>query len=378
MRIPLSLTSLLALVSCALPILGQNATDPHLGHARTYAQCEAAFGDIPEPQSGSFIHYELVRMHPASIDSLRRFLRAHCWEHALRRFFGPARGAGFVDWVVYIGADGEVHQAITKGLDERAEFRGEKYVWVLVFSDLDLVPGDTGALRRDLSLSRRSVNYQRDPMLAALVKALSSKFFSAVEPPRAAALPDSSKFIELRQLSTDPGGNGMYVALDRWELSENAMVELGLGPSSQRELPGRLRSVYTNLGNASQSLWDVGITAGSSFGPRREVVEGTQVTGTRSGFRPNLYLTGYLNWPLRPRLPWRRVSLGPAFGFNLVQGAPFDELILGAAAGRVLGDAGVIVGISAVKVTELEELEGVRRQREERKITFFAGVDMRL
>lgn len=277
---------------------------------------------------------------------------------------------------MYIDSAGGVHQAVTRGNQVQQEFRGEKYVWGIVFTDRYIARGDSGP---ELQFSRRSVNYRRDPMLSAVVKAVTGKFFSAVEPAAAPVPADSSKLMELSQLSAEPEVAALYVAQERFGLAENTEVVLSLraAPGSPG-MPGNLRSIYANLGNAAPSLWEVGIAAGASFGQPTDVVTDTLVTGSRSGTQPNLYLAGYLNL-IRPRLPWSRFSLGPAIGVNLVRGGFFDEVMVGVAAGRVMGDVGVIVGATGTNVTTLVPRSGSvpPQQRQRREVNFFAGMDLR-
>jgi hypothetical protein len=331
---------------------------------------------LPEGGGDSLMQYEMVRLSLDEVATLRNYLARNCWEHALRSYFIRSRAKDLVDWVVYIDSAGRVHQAVTRGPELRREFRGEKYVWAIVFSDT--VPGLGEAEERPLLFSRRSVNYRRDPVLTSIARAIAGRFLSGVEPAGDATLRDTSQTIVLRRLSMDSTGNRMYVAHGRFELAEDAIIELALKGDSGRTLTPRVRSAFTNIENHGRSRWDVGIAAGAWMGSRTEVDEGTRVTSRRE-LQPNVYVMGYLNL-FPPRLPSRRTSFGPAIGVNVARGGVLDELVLAFAVGRLRGgDVGAFVGGSWTNVSVLEEVQGqVPHRREKRDLHLLMALDLRL
>jgi hypothetical protein len=343
-------------------------------HARSPEACSR--DSLPRGGGDSLMQYELFRLAPAEVDTLRSYLGRHCWEHALRTYFVRSRAEKLVDWVVYIDSDGLVHQAVTRGHELRREFRGEKYVWAIVFSDAVPPPGE--AEERPLLFSRRSVNYRRDPVLTGIARAIAGRFLSDVEPAGGATLRDTSQTIILRRLSQDSAGGRMYVAQGRFELAEDAIIELALEGDSGRTLTPRVRSAFTNIENHGRSRWDVGIAAGAWMGSRTEVDEGTRVTSRRE-LQPNLYVMGYLNL-FPPRLPSRRTSFGPAIGVNVARGGLLDELVLAFAVGRLRGgDVGAFVGGSWTNVSVLEAVEGQPpHRREKRDLHLLMALDLRL
>jgi hypothetical protein len=388
MRTVLFFTSLLTSVSCATSALCQPS--PGLQHRYDEEQLAWCFKQHPphphapalyRPREARrrqawFPQYVVEKLTDEVTDSLKAYLRDDCFEHALQLYFPGSRSDRLVDWVVYIDSTGGVHQAVTRGWRTRREFRAEKYVWVLVFSDSSL-----GEDRKEgrLQFARRSISYQPPPTLTAIVQAVAGKFFSGDRPAPTPVPRDTSKTIVLHQVAEHPDRGQLWVALDRYDLVEDTQVELSLHPDSATRLPGRLRSVYTNIGNAPRATWEFGVAAGLSFGERTEVLkdDGTAVVGTRPGLQPNLYLTGYVNL-VRPRTQHRH-SLGPVVGVNLARGGLFDELIAGVALGHVVEDVGLVVGGSWNNVKHLEHDDaGAVVYRERRKLVPIVAFDLRL
>jgi hypothetical protein len=369
--------TLLTSVSCATSALCQRPHGQPHPDEEQLARCEKTYGRVPQPRPEPFPQYGLTALPRTAVDSLRTALGDNCFEHALRIYFRSFRSDRLVDWVVYIDSTGGVHQAVTRGWRTRREFRAEKYVWVLVFSDSSL-----GEDRKDgrLQFARRSISYQPPPTLTAIVRAVAGKFFSGDGPAGRPVPPDTSKPIELRQVAEHPDSGQMWVALDRYDLVEDTQVELSLHPDSGTKMPGTLRSVYTNIGNAPRATWEFGVAAGFSFGERTEVLkgDGSGVAGTEPGLQPNLYVTGYVNL-VRPRTQHRH-SLGPVVGVNLVRGGLFDELIAGLALGHALDDVGLIVGGSWNNVKHLEHdaAGAVTGYRERRRLAPIVALDLRL
>jgi hypothetical protein len=377
MRTTLFFTSLLMSVSCAASAFCQRPHNPPRRDEEQFVQCEKPFGHLPPLRPNPFPQYELKRLGSDSVAKLRTYLAAGCFEHALRLYFGDARSDQFVDWVVYIDSTGVVRQDVTRGWRTRREFRAEKYVWVLVFSDSSLGRGRTDGR---LQFAQRSISYQPPPTLTAIVQAVAGKFFSGDGPARTPVPRDTSKAIVLHQVAAQPEKGELWVALDRYDLVEDTQVELSLHPDSATRLPGRLRSVYTNIGNAPRATLEFGVAAGLSFGERTAVLndDGNAVAGTRPGLQPNLYLTGYVNL-VRPRTQ-HRFSLGPVVGVNLARGGLFDELITGVALGHVVEDVGLVVGGSwnSVKHLQRDDAGKATGFREQRRLVPIVALDLRL
>jgi hypothetical protein len=372
-------TTLLASVSCAASALCQHPLRGGRPDEAQFARCVKSYGSVPSPQQRSFPQYELRRLSDDDVKSLRVYLGAGCFEHALQVYFQSWRSDTFVDWVVYIDRAGGVHQDVTRGRRTRQEFRAEKYVWVLVFSDSSLAGDPEDGSPGRLMFGRRSVSYQPPPTLTAIVRAVAGKFFPGGGPAVTPVLKDTIKPIVLHQVAEHPDSGQMWVALDRYDLAEDSQVELSLHPDSDQSLPGTLRSVYTNIGNAPRSTWEFGVAAGLSFGERTEVLmdDGSKVVGSRPGLQPNLYLTGYVN--LLPPRTQHRHTVGPVVGVNLARGGLFDELITGLALGHAVQDVGVIVGGSWKNVRDFEhDAAGAAVYRERRRLVPIVAFDLRL
>jgi hypothetical protein len=376
MRTPHFFAVLLASLACAASALCQ--PNPRRQDEAENVRCIRDQGPIAPFPRDRFRHYELRTLSPAGVDSLQTFLEDGCFEHALRVYFPDSRSDRFVDWVVYIDSSGYVRQAVTRGWRAGQEYRAEQYVWVLVFWDRSLVAN--GDCPGRLRFARRSVSYRPPPTLTTLVRAVAGKFFAGSAPASAPVLADTSKPIVLQQLAAKPDSGAMCAALDRYELAEDSQVELSLHPDSGQALPGTLRSVYTNIGNAPRSTWEFGIAAGLAFGRRTEVPAdgGDAVAGTRPGLQPNLYLTGYVN--LAPPRTQQRRSFGPVVGVNLARGGLFDELVTGVALGHVVEDVGLIVAGSwnNVKYFQRDAAGKVTGYRERRRLVPLVALDLRL
>lgn len=356
-------------------------------------RCERTFGPLTTLNVDHFPQYSPRRMTPDTLRNFRQRLKDSCWEHALRLLFPESRRPQLVDWVVFIDSAGRVTQGVTKNQRVQHELRQEKYVWGIVFSDMALAGVDStkggGSAGTDsasaqssqmLEFRRRSINYQRDPLLSALVKSLASKFFTSVDVAESPVVADSSISKELTQLSADTTVARMYTTQVRFGVSENTEAEFSVRPATAgMRFPGRVASAYNNVGNASASLFELGVAIGTSIGPRTEVVkDDTLVTGTRAGIQPNVFLTGYVNLIRRPSLPWRPRSLGLVTGMNVARGDVFDDVLLGIAGGRLIYDAGLVVAADAQRVTEIERsTAGTARGAERRKIALVVAVDLR-
>lgn len=377
------------------------------GYEHTPA-CDTLPRKAPDP---TFPMYTLQRLDSTQAQRLRNELNHECWEQALRTYYSGVRLEQLPNWVVYINKNGVVHQGVTRNRSSAQHFRDERYFWIVVFADSLLpkrggdsatsnapgaegtqvnasasdthvlinIPGAAPDTPSDTShgliLKRRSIEYHKDPLLTGLVKAIAAKFFSAPDAGQQPTLADSAQGLSFEVVTQRQVVDTLYVAQARFGLSEDTKAEFSLHSGPGREFPGNTRQVYTMVGNASPSLWEVGIALGGSFGPEiPKIVDDSVEIGRQSGSQPNIYLTTYLNL-LRPSLPWHPVSLGLVAGTNIARGGLLDDILTGVAIGRIVGDAGFTVGADFRSVTYVRANHHTFERRRPR---LFVALDVRL
>jgi hypothetical protein len=236
----------------------------------------------------------------------------------------------------------------------------------------------------DLRFARRTVIFQPDPTLTALVKGL-GKALSITGPSDTPKLDDSVKAVVLRQMSTDTSEQ-IWMGFQRFSLVENSVVELALTPSRPKQFPetdaprvSQLLNVYGNLANARERRFELGILAGMTYGRRIPTYDGTlQVTAETSPTAFNGYLTAVMNagWFSVPRMfrqRWRRASAGVFLGTNVLNGTVGEQPIAGVTLGHLLGDAGFSAGAAFLQEPELHD----GRVRSRRRPRALYGIDLR-
>jgi hypothetical protein len=278
--------------------------------------------------------------------------------------------------VVYIAADGQVRQSVVQNGRPRHLLRGEKYVYAAVFMDEPPVRDPANFDGPGLELSRRSINYSKEAFTTFMVSTFGAGRLQGNNEPVRTVM-DIDRPVKLRPISPD-STHSLWFGSARLEVGDNTDVQLSLSAAGKERLPGSLSRVYTTLNNAKPSLWELGLTIGSSFGPR---IVGDDNTGqyVKEGAQSNIYASSYLNI-LRPHLPRTHRSLGLVFGTNLTRGNIMDELLAGVGIGRLVGDAGLVVGAvwQEVKISQMNVETGRSRTESKRVPRFFVGFDLRM
>jgi hypothetical protein len=233
-----------------------------------------------------------------------------------------------------------------------------------IASRKDLTPGaagqgDAGTVdTSDLRFARRAVVHRQDPMLTTLIKGLLRNFGAEVKDP----LPflDSVRVLRMQQVSADTTKTSLWVAIGRWGLVENSVVELAVSPVAGKEFeyrasggapPARIQSIYSNLANSKQDQFELGVLAGVTVGRRIPEYDATQLRVTRESAHWAFagYVTAIWNnpkWWFTPwrRPEWQRASVGLFAGTSVLGASLAEQVVAGLTIGHLLSDAGLAVG----------------------------------
>ncbi len=417
----------------ALLVAGDARTAMSQNGATSSTPCGA--DPLPIPESDRLPEFAVRQISANSIRLLRSSLRNECWSRALATYYSLFR-PDLPDWIVYIDSLGGIRQTFIHGRGGDSTSRmlhGERYIWAAVFSDRpmhdDLSPQEDRALRADdagtpvpralaadpalgrvcgaapaaanvgvtgaapagpgaaargtvlssdtsdLRFSRRLIAYHRDPVVSLLIKGLTK--LVGVDPGTDPSMADSTRLVELQQVSADSSTERMYAGFGRFGLIENAQVELSLAPvrckgfplvhradDSQPDSSGRIQFIYGDFVNAKQHAFELGVLTGVTWGARVPTY-GTnlQVTSETPRLGANAYLTvvynvanlGFLSGRLAGDPFWQRRPLGIFAGTNVARGSLGDELVTGAVIGNLLGNAGLAAGCSWVNSPRVED-----------------------
>lgn len=302
------------------------------------------------------------------LKSLSTALRAGDLANAVKIYFGTSYSCELLDLVIYIRHDtSEVRQAFLRNgrrVDHGA-LRGEKYLYVLVFTDapLDTALGvilpkaDTTKPRgRDtVDIRRSSLAYAREPLLGRLMQVFGG-LFSAKEPSAATPTRDTTYSVPLVPLGgTGTGGDSLYVATAKVLLDTRSRDRV-IVQGGQYHRFHSVDAAVANFVNAGGSIFEIGLAGGVTFDAR--VRTGTDTSGNAviEGRTPraNIYLYGVM-YPissLRPLLPVRPGSLGLMLGTSLAPAGLLDDIVTGVAVGRLLGGMTVLVGVNWLKAQD--------------------------
>lgn len=392
--------------------------------------------------AGRLPMYSIQRLESAAVRQVRTYLAHECWALALQTYYSRFR-PDLPDWVVYVDSAGAIRQGLVGGRTRDGSsqmFDGERYIWAIVFVDLPMhrtdsrppafdgakpperpasasrsdaprgpepqpaprpAPGGVVASPNadvvklpladttDLWLARRTIAYQRDPMVATLIKGLSKLI--GVQPNSDPAAPDSMRAIQLQQVSAD-SEESMWVGYGRFGLVNNAQIELSLSPVRGKEFPdpiappgqappAKTDHIFADFVNARQHTFDVAIVAGATTGAAIPTYSTTTllVTGKSAQVSANAYLAAVWNLPISSpvRVPdpfWEQSRIGIFAGTNVLRGNVGDELIAGITLGRLFGDAGLALGCSWTQGQALSGKVIVNRYR----ARLLIGTDLRL
>lgn len=407
--------------------------------------------------------YEMRLLRDSSVHLLRRMLKSRCWAEARELYFTNYQ-ASIPDWVVYVDAKGKVYQDLSTEPSAWTKFlrktgfksrpngaastdravSGKRFLYALIVSDSDLTssqdpspisppppPSAQLSLRitskdlvfdapvtatapataaasappavssdggSQLAFRRRVVTFQRDPVLSVLIAGL-GKALGVTSPPEP-LLTDSCQTISLTQSAAGPT-EGLYVALGRFALIDNARIEFSVEPMPGKQfgprrvrpmlLAGRLFAVpvgdstrlvrvIMNLGNDRERGFEAGVVPAISWGRPIRGFGGTPIAQTSKSSRAagSIYVAATWNavWfsqligtRVQGREGWRKASLGPVIGTSVLPNIG-DEFLTGFVLGHVLGDAGVTLAANWKAEPELKD-EYVFNPRKPRPLVGF-------
>lgn len=303
----------------------------------------------------------------AEIDCLRRLLALPeaQWGVARAFYFGSTYLPNLPDVMVYIASPDSIRQSLIRRGDpvQSRVLRSEKYVYVLLFSELPLVRDtkDSAAAPDSLRITRTSIDYQRDPFLLTMFKGFGAKLFGVTVDQRAAAVSDTTVFISLDSIGTGTTSRRpLYIAFARLRLADETWNRVHIAGARGRRIQGGT-TIVSNFGNAASSRFGVSLAGGFTYRARMRALRDTTLVPTGEYIRFTLYVFSHL-YLVRPSLPWRGRSVALTAGTNLVRGEPLNDLVAGVAFGRLIGDMGLIVGANALP-TKLRDGSDTRRLR---------------
>ena len=316
----------------------------------------------------------VYRLTSECLGELRSALNAGAFGRALEIYFGDSYNPALANWVVYVRADGSVKQGVIQKGVVTDLLRGQKYIYTSAF--FEAVPTNPAdSISPALELSRRSVNFQKEQFTTVLVNAFGAGKIPAFD--AGATVMDLDRQMSLRLVSDDPR-SPLWAGSARVEIGENTDVQLALAANGRQRLPGTLTRLYTTLNNAKATRWDLGLGIATAFGSGSTTVDGSGTEHVSSSFKANVYLTSYLNI-LPARLPRLRHSWSLVGGTNIANGALLDDLLTGVAVGRVVGDAGIMMGVlwESRKRESVDPITHANRTQDYRQPRFFIGFDLR-
>ena len=302
----------------------------------------------------------------AEVDCLRRLLALpeSRWGLVRAFYFGTTYLPNLPDVLVYIASPDSIRQTLIRrgNTVQSRVLRGEKYVYILLFSDLplDRVTKDSANAPDSIRITRTSIDYQRDPFLVTVFKGFGSKLFGVTVEPRSVAVSDTTVTVSLDSLGTgETIKRPLYVAFVRLRLADETWNRVHIAGARGRRIQGS--TIVTNFGNAGRSRFGVSIGGGFTYRARMRALKDTSLVPTGEYIRFSLYLFSHL-YIVRPSLPWRGRSVGLTAGTNLVRGEPLNDLVAGISFSRLIGDMGMIIGVNALP-TKLQDGSDTRRPR---------------
>lgn len=331
---------------------------------------------IPQPTADVGLATAQYRLNQACSDSLRASLVDRQYDKALRILFGDTYNPRMANWVVFIDRDGTVRQSVIQSGRATQMLRSQKYVYATVFMDQPPARTPTSMDWPTLEMARRSMDYSKESFTTFLITSFGAgRVQGSGEPVR--TVMDIDRTIKLRRIAEDTS-RSLWFGSARLEIGENTDVQFSLNAAGAEVLPGGLSRVTTTLNNAKSGRMEFGLSIGSSFGPGVKSDEGMGTT-VQYGAQSNVFVTSYVNL-VRHHLPRVHRSFGFVVGTNIARGNILDEILSGVGFGRLLGDAGCVVGVVMRQVhTTTTDAVTMRPMTETKRVPrLFVGFDVRM
>jgi hypothetical protein len=317
------------------------------------------------PKAGGYACGAAMKVSRQKADSLLdslRLLDPSKYQAILERYLGNSYGPEFNDWVVYIGKNGTVKQAlIAEGAFlEGTLIRGGQTFFAVVFSDTNLaVKKDPARPAEAMEFSRATLQYTREPALTAFIKSITGGIFG--EGDRPVAVPDTTVTFTLLNVVLPDTGRGtdtarLYVGFRRLTIPNNALVRFTLRanqPERSYDIPGAT-SVTRTIENASGSRFGASLGLGltgdapdTTFNISHD--SSTAIVKSKSSpWKPNAWVLAHF-YVKRPRLPITPMSVSVVGGTNVGIAGLFRDLVLGLSLDRLFGDVGVMGGVNFIE-----------------------------
>lgn len=314
----------------------------------------------------------------AEVRTLRTLLEQKNWGGVVREFFGELYDPSLADLVVYIPASGSVTSGLVHDGKKRGYVTGQKYIWIVAFSDQDLVSAEGDAYNdsTDVRISLEALDYRRDPVLSALVKAIGTFFSGAVPSSQAQVARDSALDLRFTSIARQGASEQLYVLLGRLPVAENTTNRLSVFAGPGKRLPAD-HSAHFHFGNVSASLFGASLAGGLTLDAARPEFSDTTRVAREGDVRPSLYLFGHFYLMKRPHLPWDSRSLGVAIGTNVIRGGILDDIVVALSVGRWHG-IGLLAGVNWLVWDKLDRTGARTIVKTGRRFRAFVGADFAL
>jgi len=278
------------------------------------------------------------------------------WNNILKSHFKNIYDPALPDLICYIKEDTAII-ALVQGGEIKKELFGERFIWILIFSDYDL-----SGIRTYGTVDLNVLAHQPEPSeytIHGLLKTISSFIFgSSIETGiRAQAFEDSTINIKLTKHSDKK--ITIYTFMTKLEIGLNTKNRIVIRPPT-KSAKKRFQFINYNFGNFEKSRFGVSLGFGVSTG-----IGSILDDKLTDADRISLYVFGNYHF-CRPRLPVDRKSFSVTLGTNFITGKFLQNIILGIRSGW-LNPVGIIFGVNWISVSD-----------DSRKLHIFLGLDYRL
>lgn len=324
------------------------------------------------------------------------------WSKIKKDYFGDIYDAELPDLICYIDSNYIVRVGLTKDSSDNPELFGERYIWLIIFSDRDLnentvciknpdidtlnknrdsllghkvcekllcpkscrskeeVKKDSPTINDSCTVNMDVLQYLEEPTEGTIQNILSilSKLTLGgnVEKSKETKLyedvPKTS--IAFKKFGGTVDQNSIYIGMKKFKLGLNTKNRIVIRPPEHSKF-NSIQYIDYNFGNYEQSRFGVSIGAGYTFSKML----------SDSNKTIDLYINGLI-YLWRPNLPVESKSLSISLGTNFVTDKFLNNIIIGLRYG-LWSSVGFTVGMNWIK-----ELDDVKR------VKLFLSLDYKL
>jgi hypothetical protein len=275
------------------------------------------------------------------------------WGAVQKCYFNDIYDPELPDLICYIKKD-SAKIGLVKGNKIVTELFGERFIWVMIFSEYELNSGKNS--KDSATVDLNVLAYEHEPsesIILSILKTISSFIFSSnvgIELQKQ-AFKDSTININLSK--NQYNGDSLYTWMGKIKIGLNTKNRIVIRPPDSHEEKNFL-FIYHNFGNFEKSFFGVSLGVGSTIA--KELTDSNRV---------NLFVYGHY-YLYRSTLPVDNKSLSLVLGTNFITGTFLHNIILGLRCG-IFNPGGIIAGVNWVLLPD-----NVRR------IRLFFGLDYRL